>query len=305
MPETDMEVPASTPKALSRAFIFATLRDNPALTNNDPLYEARLNMLPEKLRRALKEGDWDAYEGQYFDEWRRELHIVPAFDLSIPHLTILGLDYGFAKPASIGWYACLADGNIIRYREFYKEGYTYADLARKILELCYNEKIEYMAADPAIWGDKSHHTEPKDGEMKGESGAETMQKIIGSRFPIVMADNRRVIGWGLMREQLKPYMNQHNEKDAKFKVTETCRNFIRTMPGLIHDEGNPEDIDTAGEDHAQDEARYVLMSRPRHPKPEVKPDTPAEDFWKRVKKDIKGKDENELVTIGSEGSRTL
>ena len=305
MPETEMEVPAGTPKALSRAFIFATLKDNPALTNNDPLYESRLNMLPEKLRRALKEGDWDAYEGQYFDEWRRDIHIVPSFDLSIPHLTIMGLDYGFSKPSSIGWYACLPDGNIVRYREFYKEGYTYEALARKILELNGAEKIEYMAADPAIWGDKSHHIEPKDGEVKGPSGAETMQKVMGSKIPIVMADNRRIIGWGLMREQLKPYKNQHNETDAKFKVTENCRNFIRTMPGLIHDEANPEDLDTAGEDHPQDEARYVLMSRPRHPKAVEKPDTPAEDFWKRVKKDIKGHEEGELVTITQDGARPV
>jgi len=305
IPETGEEVAAGTPGSLSRSFIFATLRDNPALTNNDPLYEARLNMLPEKLRRALKEGDWDAYEGQYFSEWRRSIHIIPSFDLSQPHLTVLGLDYGFAKPASVGWYACLPDGNIIRYREYYKEGHTYASLADKILEINGSEKVEYMVADPAIWGDKSHHAEPKEGEMKGESGAETMQKILKGKIPLVMADNRRVIGWGLMREKLKPYSNQHNQLDAGFKVTENCHNFIRTMPGLIHDEANPEDLDTAGEDHAQDEARYVLMSRPRMPKAVEKTPTPTEDFWDRVKKDIKGNKEGEVVSITQDGARSL
>ena len=42
----------------------------------------------------------------------------------------------------------------------------------------------------------------------------------------------------------------------------TCRDFIRTVPALQHDPDRPEDLDTAGEDHAADEARYACMSRP-------------------------------------------
>jgi hypothetical protein len=45
-------------------------------------------------------------------------------------------------------------------------------------------------------------------------------------------------------------------------VFETCRDFIRTVPALQHDEKRPEDLDTDGEDHIADEARYMCMSRP-------------------------------------------
>ena len=34
------------------------------------------------------------------------------------------------------------------------------------------------------------------------------------------------------------------------------------MPSLISDETKPEDVDTDGEDHAADDARYFVMSRP-------------------------------------------
>ena len=38
------------------------------------------------------------------------------------------------------------------------------------------------------------------------------------------------------------------------------------MPTLQHDEKNPEDLDTDGEDHIADEVRYACMSRPWKPK---------------------------------------
>ena len=39
----------------------------------------------------------------------------------------------------------------------------------------------------------------------------------------------------------------------------SCKNFIRTLPTLVHDDRKPEDLDTTGEDHSQDEWRYMLM----------------------------------------------
>jgi len=41
-----------------------------------------------------------------------------------------------------------------------------------------------------------------------------------------------------------------------------CEDSIRTIPLLQHDELNPEDVDTEGEDHAGDDTRYACMSRP-------------------------------------------
>ena len=42
-----------------------------------------------------------------------------------------------------------------------------------------------------------------------------------------------------------------------------CPNLIRTLPALVHDKHDPEDVDTDCEDHAPDTARYGLMTRPR------------------------------------------
>ena len=65
-------------------------------------------------------------------------------------------------------------------------------------------------------------------------------------------------------------MNSHkNNAFTSFKTLarmlyafNTCVDFIRTVPAQQHDPFQAEDIDTNGEDHAADEARYACMSRP-------------------------------------------
>ena len=53
-------------------------------------------------------------------------------------------------------------------------------------------------------------------------------------------------------------------------IFRNCEGFIRTMPLLMYDEHNPEDLDTGMEDHIADETRYFCMARP------IKPKRPAE-----------------------------
>jgi hypothetical protein len=52
-----------------------------------------------------------------------------------------------------------------------------------------------------------------------------------------------------------------------FYVFNTCKNFIRTVPSLVYDQFDVEDIDTSTEDHTYDEWRYLLMSMPMKSRP--------------------------------------
>lgn len=54
----------------------------------------------------------------------------------------------------------------------------------------------------------------------------------------------------------------NSDGEAMFYCFNTCREFIRTIPALMYDEKNVEDIDTTMEDHIYDECRYVLMEHP-------------------------------------------
>ena len=49
-------------------------------------------------------------------------------------------------------------------------------------------------------------------------------------------------------------------------VFNTCKHFIRTVPNLVYDQTDVEDIDTDGEDHIYDMCRYVCMKNPIGPR---------------------------------------
>jgi hypothetical protein len=62
---------------------------------------------------------------------------------------------------------------------------------------------------------------------------------------------------------LKDYLKIDETKEqgpkSRLQIFKTCYNLIRTLPALIHDQRNIEDLDTNGEDHAADALRYLLM----------------------------------------------
>ena len=70
------------------AFIQALCTDNHALMSSQPGYLRALEKLPPKLRKAWLDGDWDVYEGQFFEDFydrpahyqdRKFTHVIEAF----------------------------------------------------------------------------------------------------------------------------------------------------------------------------------------------------------------------------------
>ena len=105
-----------------RIYIHATYKDNPHLTE---AYGRSLEGLPEAERRS-KLGDWEAYEGSVFDEFRTRnypdeplnaLHVIEPF--SIPEWwpkMIVG-DWGYSAMNYVGFWAISPTGRLYLYRE--------------------------------------------------------------------------------------------------------------------------------------------------------------------------------------------
>lgn len=231
-------------------FIPAKAEDNPHIAKE---YLKSLDGLPEDKRRAFRDGDWDIFKGQYFSEFRREIHVVEPFEILQHFKKFICLDYGYSAPSAVYWCFTDQDGVIYIYRELYETNLTYERLAQRIISLTGNEKVDYLVADPAIWA------------KKGEtdlSGAEIMQQVLDkAHIGLIKGNNDRINGWSIMREYLKPFL-RNNEKIAKLQVFSTCVNLVRTLPSLVYDKYRVEDLDTDGEDHGADAVRYGIMSRP-------------------------------------------
>lgn len=231
-------------------FIPARVWDNQILLETQPEYIRSLQMLPEKERRAFLEGDWNVFDGQFFTEFRESLHIVPPF---VPRTwikrRIICLDYWYTNPSAVYWLAQDNQWNVTAYRELYVTGKTYKQLALMIKAMTpADEECEIAIVDPAIIN--------KPSETTWTSWKDEMQAVW---LKVKGADNSRVSGWQNFRQYLQPFEDPNtHEITAAFKITSNCVNLIRTLPTLVHDKTNVEDLDTKLEDHAADAIRYWL-----------------------------------------------
>lgn len=245
-------------------FIPARVYDNAILLKNNPQYLAILMQMPDKLRRAMLEGDWDVFEGQYFSEFDTEIHVIKPFKIPKEWTRFRCGDYGFSKPSAVYWVAVSPEGVLYVYRELYEAGLLYSQLAKKIVVLTpEDENIEYTVMDSSIWT-PSNHT--------GEHGAETMGNY---GVDCIQADKSRVVGWGRLRE----YLRLRSGKPSIY-FFETCENAVETIQSLVHSDSDPEDLNSDGEDHAADAIRYGVMSRP--PLPEIEAPHVLKTYDQRV-----------------------
>ena len=75
----------------------------------------RLEAQPEIVRRQLLEGDWSVFAGQYFKEWRPDIHVVEPFEIPRWWRRFRSLDYGLDCTACY-WWAVDQSGRCYIYR---------------------------------------------------------------------------------------------------------------------------------------------------------------------------------------------
>jgi hypothetical protein len=104
-----------------------------------------------------------------------------------------------------------------------------------------------------------------DPAMFAEDGGPSIAMRMISRGVVFRpADNKRVPqrcamgGWDHVRSRLVG----DADDNPMLLMFSTCRDLIRTLPALQHDDARPEDVDSDMEDHAPDALRYACMSRP-------------------------------------------
>lgn len=244
----------------TRVFLPSSLEDNPALMENDPDYVKYLDGLQisnPDLYRAWRLGDWDVFKGQFFDNWRKDVHVIEAeYNLkSIPSNFQMRLawDEGTTNPRSVHLMVQNNDGRIFVVWEYYKAGET-SDVAA--------ENIKQSLKDIGIYDKVVKNAifiyDPSMDIKNNQTGVSTstiVQNILGGirKQP---GNNSRIEG----ARKFRQYLNWSPFEEPLLQVWSTCRNLISTIPTLIYSENNPEDVDTDGEDHAYDSVRYGLMS---------------------------------------------
>lgn len=251
-------------------FIQAKVKDNKPLMENQPDYVQQLEGLTGKLKKAWLDGDWNIFEGQFFEDFvdnpnhyedRQYTNVIKGFEPPADWKIYRSYDFGYSDPFSCGWWAVDYDGRLYRILELYgcvkNEPDTgvkwtpeeqFAEISRIEHEHPWLKgKVIHGVADPSIW----------DGS-KGVSTAD-----VAKRYGIYFTPgvNARIPGWMQMHYRFAFDENGY----PMMYVFDSCKHFIRTIPTLIYSETKPEDLDTELEDHIADETRYMCMARPIKP----------------------------------------
>lgn len=265
---------------ITSAFIPAKVYDNRILLDANPIYLAQLKSLPEELRRAMLEGDWDVFAGQYFREFRREKHVIEPGEVKLEGhwKRFCSIDWGYNDPCAVYWHAVGPDRRVYTYRELYVRETLPSEIAGEIKRLSEGEDVTYTVASPDMWQKRGLHD-----RQLGECIADVFSK---NGIYLRKADDDRVNGWTRVRE----YLADAPDGKPYWQIFSNCVNLIRTLPALIHDDHRVEDVGD-GEDHAADSCRYALMSRPR-PRPEKKSDLTG--IWTVGELKLKGYSEAQI-----------
>jgi phage terminase large subunit len=268
------------------AFISSALEDNAYLDADQ--YEEQFSEVSDAEYRAYRQGDWDAFAGQYFTEWQRSRHTVAGdtFELEDWHEVAAGMDWGYSpSPGTV---------EIARFDQFGR-GTVYKELvfressateAAQQLWARLDQPAEYRMT---IWGDSAMWTPQaaKGGvsiaeefnaeltRLKDEAGLEHAPVL-------VQANKDRMNGWHRCHQFLKirpdpvapgeesPWLmlvNDHPETGLG------CPYLIETLPAQVHDDKQNGDLKKGATDHGCDALRYLLIARepiaqlPDHKKP--------------------------------------
>lgn len=279
-----------------RIFIPARGTENPDLVKNNPEYWNNLMILPEAERRAKIFGDWHAYIGQVFKEFRktklpgepdRALHVIQPFDIPSWWPKVIAIDWGFAHNTFVIWAAISPEGRIYVYREYVVNQKKISEWASEIYQLSqWDENIVDIVIDPSAQQQRGFEFSLYE-QFINVTGWNTTR----------LADNDRIGGKQLVHEFLrweeKPpkyippegfdpdraaailrnigeegyrnYLNIFKPQEPetnipRLQIFNTCPNLISVIPQCAYDEKKKEDVKKWDGDDGYDALRYLLKA---------------------------------------------
>lgn len=213
---------------IKRIFIPARITDNKDLMRNDPQYINRLHLLPEAEKKAKIYGDWWAFAGQVFPEFRslkypdepeNALHVIEEFDIPNFWPKLIAIDWGYDHKTVVLWGAIDPAGRLYIYRQYVARKTNISTWASDIARLSqFDENIVAKIIDPSA--------KRKDGLEKS-----IFEQVVESTGweDLEVANNDRVSGKLLVHEYLrwtqKPASYIPSEGYSEDKAQYILRNF--------------------------------------------------------------------------------
>lgn len=239
----------------TRIFIPSLVQDNKFLLASDPDYVARLDNLPEKERKALKFGDWDIYDGVFFPEFNRRIHVIEPFEIEETWDKYIALDYGLDKFAVL-FVAVDTKGKAYVYNQIHKENLIVSEACQILRSYMRGKSFKHIYAPPDLWN------------RNRDTGKSTYEIFRENGVILTKASNSRVSGWLAVKEWIKVRKKRNEqtgdlEEVSDLVIFNNCLTLIEYLPQIQHDEKNPNDCSNEPHEltHICDALRYFCVSR--------------------------------------------
>jgi hypothetical protein len=242
-------------------FIPARVTDN---RWNNPDYVRVLEGLTGWQKRAWLDGDWDIAAGQYFTNFRRDVHVVEDFDDTRAVEWFAALDYGFAH-YTVALLGCRdGDGNTFVVDEHAERMWLPQRHAAGIRAMLARHKIgdRKLAVE-----DLRRFVAGADVFSRQGDGTTVAQQYERQGIRLRAANMDRLNGWA---ELMQGFGDPENGVRPTLFIHQRCKRLIETIPTLQHDPNRPEDVlkvdadeDGVGGDDAADALRYLVATKAR------------------------------------------
>jgi phage terminase large subunit len=237
------------------SFIPAVVYENKYLMEQDPSYVKSLENLPEDRKQAMLYGNWDIFDGQFFPEFRRDIHIKEPFEIPRNWNRYIAFDYGLDMFAVL-FIAVDTRGKAVVYKEIYKDNLIVSEASQLLKSQMRKAEYRNIYAPPDLWG------------RNRDTGKSTFEIFRDNGIQLTKASNNRKDGWLAVKEWLRVKKSRNIQTGEQIEVADLtifscCTNLIRCLPQLQHDEKDPNDCATEPHEitHICDALRYFCISR--------------------------------------------
>ena len=231
---------------------FMNWEDNPFLSGREiKLLEGALGSSSLDSR---KYGRFSEGYGLVYPEFDESVHVIDPFPVPREWQEVISIDPGLNNPLSAHWYCVDYDGNVYVIAEHYEAGRDIDYHAQKLKEISArlgwhtDEKGRLNALIDSAAGQHTLASSKSVAELFYERGILVNTRVDKDLFS------------GISR--VKSYLR--GEFGPRLYIFEGCVNLIRELKGYFWGSG---DAPKKRDDHALDELRYYLMTKPHNSAP--------------------------------------
>ena len=224
--------------------------DNPYLSK-DEIVNMTKSMSAEEVE-ARRYGKFTFTSGLVYTEFDENLHVIEPFDVPKEWYDNISIDPGLHNPLSAHFYAVDFDGNI----------YVLAEHYEKEKDVSYHAKCIKDIADRLGW--KRNNA----GKLTALIDPAASQRTLSSEKTVVelFYENGIIVNTKVNKDMfsgiqvVKSYLRTADGRTRLF-IFKNCVNLIREIKSYFWGDG---DNPIKKDDHALDELRYYLMTKPHN-----------------------------------------